>query len=106
MVWSDRLYVGDGVSVSHKALIADINIDRLTDVKSEYLVVIAQNEKNLLELIPVKELELAYYHEVELYVVGIAADKAEATELVSQIMEDVVNTQQNTDVRAFFGQAN
>ncbi len=102
LVWSDKLYVGDGIKVTYKAVIADINIFWFSDIKNEYVVILAQNEKNLLEMIPVKELELAYYQEVELYAVGIAADKGEATEIVRRIMEDVYTAQANTDVRMYF----
>ncbi len=102
LVWSDKLYVGDGVKVTYKAIIADINISRFSDIKNEYVIVLAQNRNNLLELIPIKELELAYYQEIELFAVGIAADKGEATELVRCIMEDVYNAQGNVDVRKYF----
>ncbi len=102
MIWSDKVYVGEGVEQMRTELRRDIDAGNVSKYKKEYALVLAFNPLNLLELIPVKELSLDYYRESKLFLLGLAADKAEATELVRRIMEDVFHAQGNTDVRAFF----
>lgn len=102
MIWSGKLYVGDGVVQTQSALRADIDAGNVLKYKKEYVVVLALNPQNLLELLPVKELALPYYREAGLHIVGLAADKSEAQELVRRMIEEVVRVQGNTDVKAYF----
>lgn len=102
MVWSDKLYAGENIAQTQMMLRTDIDAADVLKYKKEYVVILALNPENLLELIPVKELAFSYYQEAALYIVGLAANKGEATELVRRIIEDVTHAQGDTDVRRFF----
>lgn len=102
MVWSDRLYIGEGIAQTQTALRADIDAADVLKYKKEYVVILALNPANLLELIPVKELAFSYYQEAAPYIVGLAANKGEATELARRIVEDAAHAQGDTDVRRYF----
>jgi hypothetical protein len=103
VIWSEKMYVGEGVTAMKAQLQADIEDAHVLDYKKAYVVILALNPQNLMELIPVKELAFSYYQDSTLEVVGLAADYGEAVELVRRITEDVFGQQSDTDVRRFFG---
>lgn len=104
-MWSDKLYVGEGIAQTQMKLCADIDAADVLKYKKEYVVTLALNPLNLFELIPVKELAFPYYQETALCIVGLAADKGEAKELVRRMIEDVVHAQGDTNVRKYFSEA-
>lgn len=103
VIWSQRMYVGEGAAEIKEQLCSDIESVQVLGYKKEYLVVLALNRQNLMEMLPVKDLAFSYYQEKRLHAVGLAADKAEATELVRRIVQDMAMEQGNMNVWQFFG---
>ncbi len=91
MRWYDNLYVSDDIAdkvdkikwkIRHNA--GQIHI---------YVIAIASNPENLLDIIPAQELMQKGYPKKDLYVIGLARGKDQAVALVTQIIDEVyVNT--------------
>ncbi|MCR5743581.1 MAG: hypothetical protein K6F92_07700 [Lachnospiraceae bacterium] len=85
MKWSKDLYVGENMKETLDEVRAQL--DKGEVVEGPQLVCLSANSANLFDIIPAKELRLSIYKEYDLKVVGIAADKDEAVELVRQMIE-------------------
>ena len=100
IVWAEKLYVSSNIEKKKERLMRRIRTNRLTfDL---HCIICAENEKNLLEIIPAKELKHPHYQRSSLFVVGLAKGKDEAKELVRVIIEDVFTSTGDFDVRTYF----
>ncbi len=54
-----------------------------------YVILMAPDPQNLMEVIPASLLHQSYYQKQDLFVLGIAGSKREAYELVRQLIEEV-----------------
>ena len=54
-----------------------------------YIILMAPDPQNLMEVIPASLLRQPYYQKQDLFVLGIAGSKKEAYELVRQLIEEV-----------------
>jgi hypothetical protein len=102
IVLSKNLYIGDEAAEALEQMKKDLLSGNVEQYKHAYVVILALNPENLLELIPVRDLVYQYYQDTALLAVGLAASHGEAKELVRRIVEDVYNRQHDTDVRRFF----
>lgn len=66
-----------------------------------YIITLADNPRNSLEFFPAVTLKQPAFEKKELFVIGLAADYAEAAELVRRIAEETVRKTGGTDVRGF-----
>ena len=74
-------------------------------MKNCYVLTLPLNEKNCLDIYSSREFWFKYYHERDLKIVGIAASKDSAEELLCQMITDIYGTYQDVDantVRRFF----
>lgn len=87
MKWYDDLYVGSSIikktekikwKIRHNAGQIDI-----------YVIALASNPQNLLDIIPAQELMQKAYPKKQLYVIGLARGFEEALEVVTQIIDEV-----------------
>lgn len=69
-----------------------------------YVITLATNEKNLLDIIPARELLQKHYPKQELYVVGLAGNYEEALELAGSIVSEVYRMTGGFDVRSYIWQ--
>ena len=87
MKWYKDLYVGE--SIQHKTEIIKWKIKHNAGQINIFVITIASNPKNLLDIIPAQELMQKGYPKKELFVVGLAKGKEEAHKVVTQIIDEV-----------------
>ena len=78
MVWHDNLYVGR--SILHKTKKIKRSICHNAGGSNIYVITLASNEQNLLDIIPAWELRQKGYPKSRLYIVGLAGGYQEAVE--------------------------
>lgn len=100
MKWYRPLYLGDNAKEKKYRLITGVRLRRRQH--NVYVIVLAENGKNLLEIYPSFVLLQDYYRRRELEVVGIACGYQEACQVVRQIIDDVYQQTGSFDVKAVF----
>ncbi len=71
--------------------------------KDVFVMTLAENPRNLLELYPASALIQPYFLQSDLLVVGLAQGKKEADELLRATIEKIYRETGALDVRAYFG---
>ena len=87
MKWYKNLYVGE--SIRHKTNKIKWKINHNAGQISIYVIAIASNPQNILDIIPAQELMQKGYPKKELFIIGLAHGKEEAHEIVKQIIDEV-----------------
>ena len=87
MRWYKNLYVGE--SIRHKVNKIKWKIRHNAGQIDIYVITLASNPQNLLDIIPAQELMQRSYPKKELYAVGLAHGMEEAHEVVRQIIDEV-----------------
>lgn len=85
MIWHDDLYVGE--SIIHKTNKIKWKICHNAGQINIYVITLASNERNLLDIIPAQELMQKGYPKQNLYVVGLAKGYDEAVEVAASIVD-------------------
>ncbi len=98
----ESLYFGESVKSEHRKLMRRLSRGRRLNGK-HVLITYAFNETDLFDLIPVWELHFPYRKKQDFFVLGLATDKEEALEVVSQMVTEVYEATGAFDVRAYFG---
>ena len=97
MKWCDHLYVGD--SIAAKADRIKWKINHNAGMVSGYVITLASNPDNLLDIIPARELLQKGYPKKNLVIVGLAKDYDEALEVVQRIIGETYERTNDVDVR-------
>ncbi len=97
MRWYDHLYVGD--SIASKAGRIKWKINHNAGTFSIYVIALASNPDNLLDIIPARELMQKGYPKKELMIIGLAKGYAEALEVVQRIIEETYQNTNDVNVR-------
>lgn len=87
MIWYEDLYVGE--SIVHKTKKIKWKIRHNAGTIDIYVISLASNEENLLDIIPSRELLQRGYPRRKMFVVGLAKGYEEALEVASSIVEEV-----------------
>lgn len=87
MKWHTDLYMGP--SVVHKQKKIKWKIMHNAGQLGIYVIALAANQKNLLDIIPSGELLQKHYPKQELYIVGLAGSYEEALEVAGGIVSEV-----------------
>lgn len=87
MTWYEDLYVG--TSIVHKTNKIKWKIRHNAGQLNIYVITLASNEHNLLDIIPSQELLQKGYPKKHLYVVGLAKGYEEAVEVAVSIVNEV-----------------
>lgn len=87
MKWYENLYAGD--SIKHKTAKIKWKIRHNAGQVDIYVISLASNPQNLLDIIPAQELMQKGYPKSNLYVIGLAHGYDEALEVVTQIIDEV-----------------
>lgn len=87
MIWYEDLYVGK--SIVHKTNKIIWKIRHNAGQLNIYIIALASNEKNLLDIIPAQELLQKGYPRQQLYIVGLAKGYDEAVEVAVSIIDEV-----------------
>jgi hypothetical protein len=101
MTWYEDLYVGE--SIVHKTNKIKWKIRRGAGQVNIYVISLASNPQNLLDIIPSWELLQKGYPKKEIYVVGLARGYKEALDVAAAIVDDVYRQTGGFDVRSFLG---
>ncbi|MGN0142183.1 MAG: hypothetical protein ACI4AD_08135 [Roseburia sp.] len=99
MVWYEDLYVGE--SIIHKTNKIKWKIRHNAGQIDIYVISLASNGKDLLDIIPSRELLQKAYPKRELYVVGLAKGYEEALTVAVSIVDEVYQQTGGFDVRSF-----
>lgn len=100
--WYDNLYIGDGSKKKVAHYISRINHRK--PVRDIYLITIASNEANQLDIIKSSYLLQPIVMKMCPMIVGIAKGYDEACELVVMMIEETLNKTGNADVRKYLMQ--
>ena len=102
MTWYEDLYVGE--SIVHKTSKIKWKIRHNAGQLNIYVISLASNEANLLDIIPAQELLQKGYPKREMYVVGLAKGYDEAVNVAVSIVEEVYQSTGAFDVRSYLRQ--
>lgn len=100
MKFFQDMYVSEAVASHTDELIAKIKQN--SAVKGLYLIVLAENPKNLLEIIASREIVKTLYSKREFWIVGLAGGRKDALQLVERIVGQMYEQTGKFDVRAYF----
>lgn len=99
MKWYKNLYFGESISPKAHQIMNKIEKNKFTpDV---YLVALASNPKNQLDIIPSWELMQSGYPKEQVQVIGLAKGKKEAVALVTSIVEEVYTETKDANIRHY-----
>lgn len=97
MRWYDRLYVGE--SIAAKAGRIKWKISHNAGTVSIYVIALASNPDNLLDIIPARELLQKGYPKKDLMIIGLAKGYEEALGVVQRIIEETYQNTNDVNVR-------
>ncbi len=87
MKWYHDLYVGDSIKDQSEKIKWKI-LHHAGQIQI-YVISLASNPSNLLDIIPARELLQKYYSGRELYIVGLAKGREEAYEVACSIVTEI-----------------
>lgn len=99
MTWYEDLYVGE--SIVHKTSKIIWKIRHNAGQLNIYVISLASNEDNLLDIIPAQELLQKGYPKRRMYVVGLAKGYDEAVQVAVSIVDEVYQKTGAFDVRSY-----
>ena len=99
MKWYENLYVGE--SIRHKTDRIKWKINHNVGQIDIYVITIASNPQNLLDIIPAQELMQKGYPKKELFVIGLAKGMTDAHEVVKQIIDEVYQNTGGFDILTY-----
>lgn len=99
MKYYKHLYLSEGLRKKKKKVIR--KLDKKKFQLDVYLITLAAEEKNQLEICRSLLLLQPAYPQKEYFVVGIAKGYEEALELVEQIAAEVYNETEGADIRSY-----
>ena len=102
MIWYDKLYVGE--SIVHKTKKIKWKIMHNAGQIGIYVVTLASNRQNLLDIIPSYELMQRGYPKREMVIVGLAKGYDEAVEVAASIVDEVYRNTGTFAVRTYLAE--
>ena len=101
MIWYDDLFVGKSISPRRKKRIIR-KVNRRSILGAEYLLTLASNPDNLIDIIGTQVVRQRYYPRKDLVVIGLAGNYEEALMLAGEIVSGIYAVQGNFHVQEFF----
>ncbi len=102
MIWYDKLYVGE--SIVHKTKKVKWKIMHNAGQIGIYVITLASNRQNLLDIIPSYELMQRGYPKREMVIVGLAKGYDEAVEVAASIVDEVYRNTGTFAVRTYLAE--
>lgn len=99
MKWYENLYVGE--SIKHKTEKIKWKIKHNAGQINIYVIALASNPQNLLDIIPAQELMQKAYPKKEMYIIGLAQGMEEAQLVVKQIIDEVYQETEGFQIRSY-----
>ena len=91
--WSSRLYLDDKVKKNFSKYKKIVEQNKM--VKHCYLLTLPFNDKNCMDIYSSRELWFQYYRKRQMTIIGVAATKDSAMDLVARIVTDVYEVYQD-----------
>ena len=101
MIWYDDLFVGKSISPRKKKRIIR-KVNRRSIFSSAYLLTLAANPGDLIDIIHTRVVRQRYYPTKDLVVIGLAGNYEEALLLAGEIVSGIYAVQGDFDLRGFF----
>ncbi|MFP3154978.1 hypothetical protein LQZ18_11260 [Lachnospiraceae bacterium ZAX-1] len=101
MIWYRNMYASE--NIAHKKERIKWKIKHNAGQINIYVIALAANPKNLLEIIPAIEMMQKAYPKKDMFIVGIAKGYEEAVDLIVQIIMEVYRATDGFQVRDYFG---
>lgn len=102
MIWYDKLYVGE--SIVHKTKKIKWKIMHNAGQIGIYVITLASNRQNLLDIIPSYELMQRGYPKRDMVIVGLAKGYDEAVEVAASIVDEVYRNTGAFAVRTYLAE--
>ena len=102
MKFLQELYLGEQIAPKVDQIVKKINNNEI--VPNLYVLAMASNPDNMLDLIPEWELLQKGYPKENVFVIGLAKNKKEAVGLVQFIIEECYEKTHSADVRAYLSE--
>ena len=102
MKWLEDLYVSDSAAGEITKLIDKISNKKL--LVGVYVITLAANKNDNLDILNANLLLQKYYAEREVYIVGIGKSKDECIELVKKIISDCYKQRNDENIREFLAE--
>lgn len=99
MTFFENLYLGENIEPKVDQILKKLNTSKV--IPDLFLITIATNPENMLDIIPEWELMQKGYPKDEIRVIGLASGKKEAIAVVQFILEETIQETGNADVRAY-----
>lgn len=100
MRWYKNFYAGKSIEKKKQKIKWKVNHN--AGQLEIYLITLAANKENLLDIIPSWELMQKYYPKKNLYILGIAGGYEEALELAGSIVTEVYQKTNGFNLHQFF----
>lgn len=100
MVWYDKLLTGRHAGRRRKRIIADLESGK--HIPGVYLITLAQNPDELLDIIPALMVNTPWFHSDDLLVLGLAAGRKEALSLVRDMVDTVYQATGSFDMKQYY----
>ena len=104
MTWYEDLYVGE--SIIHKTSKIIWKIRHNAGQLNIYVIALASNETNLLDIIPAQELLQKGYPKQQLYIVGLAKGYDEAVNVAVSIIDEAYQKTGTFAIRKYLFEKN
>lgn len=99
MKWYKNLFLGQTIASEAHQIVKKINKRKPTP--NVYVIALASNSENLMDLIPSWELLQPGYPKRELAIIGLANGKEEATEVATGIIKKVYESTGDFELREY-----
>lgn len=100
MRWYRKLYVGETAKKDRYRIVGKVRWGRLQK-KDAYLITLASNEANLLDIYPANTMLWPYFRKNNVLIIGIAKGYEEAVELACHIVAEVYTATAGFDIRSY-----
>ncbi len=94
-----NLYLSQNIIIKPEKIIHRLKKNKL--IPGLYVITLPMNNSNMFDIYPQYTLIQKVYKKIELTVVGIAFGREEATELVSRIIMEAYENNQNADAKTY-----
>ncbi len=101
MKWHKKMYIGESVKDSVKAIRFEMAVKKV--VLGYYMILLPEDgSTNLLDIVPSSQFALPCYKKRRNVVIGVAGDKMEAMELSGLIVGDVYTATHGFEIGSYF----
>lgn len=98
--WAKKMYFDTHVKKRKRRIMWAVKAGKV--LPGIYCITLSSNPHNLLDIIEVNQFQFPYYKKQEIYVLGLTLGKANAYELVTQMIDEVYKSTGDVKVREYY----